>query len=91
MRSILITGGLGFIGSHICIELLEKDYDIIIVDNLKNSTIDVLDKIKFISKNKRHVIFPWQMALLGRMMHILPNVVWDFLAKKAPHKKRNTL
>ena len=37
--------------------------------------------IKFISKNKRHVIFPWQMALLGRIMYILPNIVWDFLAK----------
>jgi len=47
--------------------------------------------IKFISKNKRHVIFPWQMALLGRIMYILPNIVWDFLAKNAPHKKRNTL
>lgn len=47
--SILVTGGTGYIGSHTCIVLLEAGYDIIIADNLSNSSIDVLDKIKKIS------------------------------------------
>ncbi|MBQ2640235.1 MAG: UDP-glucose 4-epimerase GalE [Bacilli bacterium] len=46
---ILVTGGLGFIGSHTCVELLDNDYEVVIVDNLSNSNIDVLDKIKKIT------------------------------------------
>ncbi len=46
---ILVTGGLGFIGSHTVVELLENNYEVIIVDNLYNSKIDVLDKIKKIT------------------------------------------
>ena len=37
---VLVTGGCGYIGSHTCIELLNKGYDVIVVDNLINSQID---------------------------------------------------
>ena len=37
MKRILVTGGTGYIGSHTCISLLEKGYDVTIVDNLVNS------------------------------------------------------
>ena len=47
--SLLITGGTGFIGSHTVVELLALDKDIIIVDNLANSSTLVLDRIKQIS------------------------------------------
>lgn len=47
--SILVTGGTGFIGSHTVVELLERNEDIIIVDNFINSKPDVLDKIRKIS------------------------------------------
>lgn len=47
--SILLTGGLGYIGSHTAIELLKRDEDIVIVDNLSNSKIEMLDKIKEIT------------------------------------------
>ena len=47
--SILVTGGAGFIGSHTVVELLEKNEDIIIVDNFINSKPETLDKIKTIS------------------------------------------
>ena len=47
--SILVTGGAGFIGSHTVVELLEKNEDIIIVDNFINSKPEVLDKIRIIS------------------------------------------
>ena len=42
MNYILVTGGLGFIGSHTVYELLEKQYKIIIIDNLVNSSTNVL-------------------------------------------------
>ena len=44
--SILVTGGAGYIGSHTCVELLNHDKEIIIVDNFSNSKPEVLDKIK---------------------------------------------
>lgn len=46
---ILVTGGLGYIGSHTCVELLDSGYEIVVVDNLSNSKIDVVDKIKDIT------------------------------------------
>lgn len=50
--AILVTGGAGYIGSHTAIELLNNNYDVVILDNLSNSNIDVLQKIEFISKKK---------------------------------------
>ncbi len=49
---ILVTGGCGYIGSHTVIELLENNYEVVIVDNLINSKIEVLDKIKKITGKK---------------------------------------
>lgn len=46
---LLITGGTGFIGSHTVCELLDSNYEVVIVDNLYNSKIEVLDKIKMIT------------------------------------------
>ena len=47
---ILVTGGCGYIGSHTVVELLENDYEVVIVDNLSNSKKDVIDRIKEITK-----------------------------------------
>ncbi|MCI8277819.1 MAG: UDP-glucose 4-epimerase GalE [Clostridia bacterium] len=49
---ILVTGGLGFIGSHTCVELAKEDNEVIIVDNLYNSKEEVLEKIEKISGKK---------------------------------------
>lgn len=49
--NILITGGLGYIGSHTVIDLLNKKYNVIIVDNCSNSSERILDQIKLISNN----------------------------------------
>ena len=46
---IVVTGGLGFIGSHTVTELQNKGYDVIIIDNCSNSTTDVLQGIKAIT------------------------------------------
>ena len=50
MKKILVNGGLGFIGSHRVVELIKNNYDVVIVDNLSNSSVDVLDKLKEITK-----------------------------------------
>lgn len=47
--NILVTGGTGYIGSHTVVELINEGHDVVIVDNLFNSSIDVLDKIKKIT------------------------------------------
>lgn len=44
-KKILVTGGLGFIGSHTVVELQEAGFDVVIVDNLSNTRIEVLDAI----------------------------------------------
>ena len=46
---ILVTGGTGYIGSHTCCELLDSGYEIVVIDNLSNSKIEVVDKIKEIT------------------------------------------
>ena len=46
---VLVTGGMGYIGSHTCVELLKAGHDVVIVDNLCNSKQRVLDRITTIS------------------------------------------
>ncbi len=50
--NILVTGGLGFIGSHTVIELIKNNHTVIIADNLINSKLEVLDKIYSITAIK---------------------------------------
>ena len=49
---ILVTGGLGYIGSHTVVELLDNNYDVVIIDNLSNSKIETLDKLEKITGKK---------------------------------------
>lgn len=47
--AILVTGGAGFIGSHTCVELLQNNYDVAIVDNFVNSKPEALNRIREIT------------------------------------------
>lgn len=47
---ILVTGGAGYIGSHTCVELLQRGYEIVVVDNLDNSCEKSLEVVKQITK-----------------------------------------
>ena len=49
MKTILVTGGLGFIGSHTVVELQNSGYNVIIIDNLSNSSKEVSDNITSIT------------------------------------------
>ena len=50
--SILITGGAGFIGSHTCVEMLNAGYDVVVVDNLDNSSSESLSRVEKITGKK---------------------------------------
>ena len=50
--NILVTGGLGFIGSHTCVELIESGYNVIVIDNLFNSKKEVKERIEKITGKK---------------------------------------
>ncbi|CAL2083439.1 UDP-glucose 4-epimerase [Tenacibaculum sp. 190524A02b] len=52
MKKILVTGGLGFIGSHTVVELQNEGFEVVIIDDLSNSKIDVLDNITQITNQK---------------------------------------
>lgn len=54
--NILVTGGAGYIGSHTCVALLEEGYNVIVADNLYNSKVETLDKIRQIT-NKEVVFY----------------------------------
>ena len=45
MKKILVTGGLGYIGSHVVVELQKNGFEVVIIDDLSNSSKDVLDGI----------------------------------------------
>ena len=51
IKSVLVTGGAGYIGSHICVSLLQAGIQVVIVDNLSNSSAVVIDRIEQISQH----------------------------------------
>ena len=48
-KTILVTGGAGYIGSHTCVELLQKDYNVVVLDNLCNSSPEALKRVEKIT------------------------------------------
>lgn len=47
--TVLVTGGAGYIGSHTCVELLERGYEVVVIDNLVNSSAKAIDRIEKIT------------------------------------------
>ena len=46
MKTILVTGGAGYIGSHTLIELINNNFDVVVVDNLVNSSRESLQRVE---------------------------------------------
>ncbi|MCQ2975108.1 MAG: UDP-glucose 4-epimerase GalE [Bacteroidales bacterium] len=72
MKKILVTGGTGFIGSHTTVELIQKGYEVVIVDNLSNSNINVIDNIEKIT-NKRPIFGKVDVADKNQLFNFLDN------------------
>ena len=51
-KEVLVTGGVGYIGSHTVLELLRADYDVVIVDNLCNSNLECLERVQELAGRK---------------------------------------
>lgn len=85
-KTILVTGGLGYIGSHTVVQLIDAGYTPIIVDNLSNSNINVLDRIEKITQIKP-VFYQHDIQDLHSMAEILKHHQIDgvihFAASKA--------
>lgn len=61
-KYILVTGGLGFIGSHICVDLINNGYGIVIIDNLSNSKLDVLKNIRLLTDGNYIPFYKWNVC-----------------------------
>ena len=82
---VLVTGGLGFIGSHTVVELLDSGNDVVIIDNLSNSSIDVIDKIKEIT-NKNFTFYEGDVCDLDFLEEIFSNEKIDAVMHFAGYK-----
>ncbi len=72
MSKILVTGGAGFIGSHTCVELLNAGYEIVIVDNLYNSSEKSLDRVKELT-GKDFEFYPYDIRDKENMRKVFEN------------------
>ncbi len=86
MKKILVTGGLGYIGSHTVVELQNNGFEVIIVDDLSNTTLDVLEGITAITKTKPEFV---KLDLRNKLAvkeffknHVIDGVI-HFAASKA--------
>jgi len=66
MPKILLTGGAGYIGSHIAVELLERKYQVVIIDNFSNSTPETIDRIEKIT-GQRPEFYKIDLCDLGKL------------------------
>lgn len=85
MSYILVTGGLGFIGSHTVVELIENNYNVIVVDSLCNSKIEVLDKIKKIT-NHTPIFFNIDITCMENVENIFKYYNIESIIHFAAHK-----
>lgn len=93
MKKILVTGGLGYIGSHTVVELLNNNYSVVVVDNLCNTQIQVLDRIEKIT-GKKIDFYPYDLRdreLVFKVFscHKLDGVI-HFAAYKSVSESQNS-
>lgn len=88
METILVTGGLGYIGSHICVELLNNNYNVIVVDNLCNSDYSIVEQIEQIT-NKTFTFYCVDMNDDILLNNVFKNHVIDVVIHLAALKNVN--
>ncbi len=86
MKTILVTGGAGYIGSHTCIELLGHGYDVVVVDNLCNSHHEALKRVQDVAGRSVafHQVDVRDRAALKKVFSLYPvDAVIHFAGLKA--------
>ncbi|MEY8462948.1 UDP-glucose 4-epimerase GalE [Streptococcus merionis] len=83
--SVLVTGGTGYIGSHTVVELLQKEEEVVIVDNLSNSSILVLDRIEQIT-GKRPTFYELDVTDKNALRVVLEKEAVDSVIHFAGYK-----
>jgi len=86
MEYILVTGGCGYIGSHVCVELVQKGYRVLIVDNLCNSSEDVVRRIKEITGKSDAVLFFKRDLLVDDIRPLFQEYTIQSVIHMASHK-----
>lgn len=82
---VLVTGGIGYIGSHTCVELLNQGHEVVIVDNLYNAKIEVLSYIKKIT-NKEVTFYEVDVCDYDAMKEIFAKESIDSIIHFAGYK-----
>ncbi len=87
MSKIIVTGGLGYIGSHTVVNLLEDGFDVVIVDDLSNSQRDILQRIEKIT-GKHPAFLQLDISVRDNVMSVLrshadADAIIHFAASKA--------
>lgn len=75
---ILVTGGMGYIGSHVVVELLEKGHEAVIIDSLINSKLTILDKIKELT-GKTPIFYQANLINYGTIEKVFKDHVFDLV------------
>ena len=70
-ETILVTGGAGYIGSHCVLELLSSGYNVIVIDNLKNSKLQYLKEIQKLYRSERCLFFNVDLNNLYDLQKVL--------------------
>ncbi len=83
---ILVTGGAGFIGSHTCVELIESGYDVVVLDNLANSSKEAIKRVEKIT-GKNIAFYPVDLLDIDGVDNVFlkekPEAVIHFAGLKA--------
>ncbi|MDV6316408.1 UDP-glucose 4-epimerase GalE [Idiomarina sp. HP20-50] len=88
-KQILVTGGCGFIGSHTVVELMLKGYQVIVIDNLSNSSASAIDKIEKMTGKRpafRQIDICDRKALESVFRDYVIDAVMHFAALKNPQE-----
>lgn len=103
METVLVTGGLGYIGAHTVVELLSVNYNVVIVDDLSNSQLSVLDNIEHITgfrpafyqldlKQKENVVSVFELEDIHAVIHFAAyKAVGESVEKPLMYYKNNLL
>ena len=75
--TVLVTGGAGYIGTHTCVELLNKGYDVVIIDNLVNSSAKAVERVEQITGKKIILSEKKDPAVLGGIKVLVDGHLYD--------------